>query len=117
MSAFNEDELKFLRSVRLLARIATVDGRGNVHVTPVGWSLNDAADVIEVGGNSLATTKKFRDVAATQRAAIVIDEVLPPWRPRGVEIRGRAEAIAEPSPVIRIHPDRVVSWGGLTDSE
>ena len=31
-----------------------------------------------------------------------------PWRPRGVEVRGRAE-IADG--VIRIHPERVVSWG------
>jgi hypothetical protein len=35
----------------------------------------------EIGGKDLAATKKFRDVARKHRAAIVIDEVLPAWRP------------------------------------
>lgn len=34
-----------------------------------------------------------------------------PWRPRAVEVRGRAEAISEPEAMIRIHPGRVISWG------
>jgi pyridoxamine 5'-phosphate oxidase family protein len=34
-----------------------------------------------------------------------------PWRPRGVEVRGRAEALSKPRQTIRIHPDRIVSWG------
>ena len=72
--------------------------------------------MIEVGGIDLARTKKFHDIARTGRAALVIDDVLPPWRPRGVEIRGRAEAVAAPRPVIRIHPERVVSWG-LDDTD
>jgi pyridoxamine 5'-phosphate oxidase family protein len=59
----------------------------------------------------LTRTRKFRDVARTGRAALVIDDVLPPWQPRGVEVRGRAEAIEGDAPVIRIHPDRVVTWG------
>jgi hypothetical protein len=33
-----------------------------------------------------------------------------PWRPRGVEVRGRAEALDQPA-LIRIHPERIVSWG------
>jgi pyridoxamine 5'-phosphate oxidase family protein len=31
--------------------------------------------------------------------------------PRGIEVRGRAEAIADPEPLIRIYPERIVSWG------
>jgi pyridoxamine 5'-phosphate oxidase family protein len=52
-------------------------------------------------------TKKYPDVERTGRAAIVIDDLAStdPWRPRGIEIRGRAEAIAEPRPLIRIHPE------------
>jgi pyridoxamine 5'-phosphate oxidase family protein len=42
---------------------------------------------------------------------VVIDDVLPPWQPRGVEIRGRAEALSSPEPLIRVHPERIVSWG------
>jgi hypothetical protein len=46
----------------------------------------------------------------SDRAAIVIDDVLPPWRPRGVEVRGTAEAIEGPPPLIRLHPRRITSW-------
>ncbi|MGH3432450.1 MAG: PPOX class F420-dependent oxidoreductase [Thermocrispum sp.] len=111
MSVFTESELAFLRGARLLARIATLDDRGRLHVTPVGWSLATDERSIEVGGMDFASTKKFRDVASTRRAAIVIDEVLEPWRPRGVEVRGSAEAIHGDRPIIRIHPQRVISWG------
>ncbi|HUZ00280.1 MAG TPA: PPOX class F420-dependent oxidoreductase [Thermomicrobiaceae bacterium] len=111
MSRFTAHEQTFLLGERRLARLATVGRDGTPHVTPVGWSYNPEHDTIDVGGRDLARTKKFRDVARTGRAAIVIDDVLPPWRPRGVEVRGRAEAIVEPAPLIRIHPGRVVSWG------
>jgi pyridoxamine 5'-phosphate oxidase family protein len=52
-------------------------------------------------------------VARTGRAAIVVDDLAStdPWRPRGIEVRGRGEAIAMPTPLIRIHPERIVSWG------
>jgi pyridoxamine 5'-phosphate oxidase family protein len=116
MSVFTDAELKFLRGERRLARIATVGPDGMPHVTPVGWSLDRDGEIVEVSGHDFAATKKFRDVARTGRAAIVIDEVLPPWKPRGVEIRGRAEALIEPAPRIRIHPTRIVSWG-LDDTE
>jgi pyridoxamine 5'-phosphate oxidase family protein len=114
MSVFIDIELAFLRGERRLARIATVGSDGMPHVTPVGWSLDGDATTVHITGHNFAATKKFRDVAVTGRAAIVIDEVLPPWQPRGVEIRGRAEAVEEPELHIRIHPTRIVSWG-LTD--
>ena len=86
---------------------------GTPHVVPVGWIYNAARDGIEIGGIDLEQSKKFRDIARTGRAAIVIDDLesTDPWRPRGVEVRGRAEAIALPTPLIRIHPERIVSWG------
>ena len=108
---FTDAELDYLQSERRLARVATVGPDGMPHVTPVGWAYNAGADVIEIGGHNFAATKKFRDVARTGRAALVIDDVLPPWQPRGIEIRGRAKAVAEPTPMIRIHPTRIVSWG------
>ena len=82
-------------------------------MVPVGWTYNAEHDAIEVGGRNFEHTKKFRDVARSGRAAIVIDDLAStdPWRPRAVEIRGRAEAIHEPRPLIRIHPERIVSWG------
>lgn len=111
MSRFQPQELAFLSEARLLGRIATVGPDGIPHVVPVGWSYNRETDTIEVGGRDLAATKKYRDIQRGGRAAIVIDEVLPPWRPRGIEVRGRAEAVGDPDTRIRIHPDRVRSWG------
>ncbi|HEY9523311.1 MAG TPA: PPOX class F420-dependent oxidoreductase [Thermopolyspora sp.] len=111
MAEFNETELAFLRGARLLGRLATVGADGMPHVAPVGWGLDAQGRFIEIGGRNFAATKKFRDVTKTGVAAIVIDEVLPPFRPRGVEIRGRAEALTGPDARIRIHPTRIHSWG------
>ena len=113
MSVFVEAELQYLSGGRQLGRLATVGTDGTPHVVPVGWIYNAARDTIDVGGNELAATKKFRDAARSGRAAIVIDDLAStdPWRPRGIEIRGRAEAIELPTPLIRIHPERIVSWG------
>jgi len=113
MSAFTEAELGYLQGERRLGRIATVGRDGTPHVVPVGWSYNPAQDTIDVGGRTLEQTKKYRDVLRTGRAAIVIDDLAStnPWRPRAVEVRGRAEVVDGPPPVIRIHPERVVSWG------
>ena len=111
MSAFSEGELRYLLGERRLAHLATVGKDGTPHVTPVGWIYNAEHDTIDVSGHSPKQTKRYRDVLRTGRAAVVIDDVLPPWKPRGVEIRGRAEALDQPTPLIRIHPERIVSWG------
>ena len=113
MSVFREAELRYLAGGRQLGRIATVGVDGTPHVVPVGWIYNAARDAIDVGGHELERSKKFRDVARTRRAAIVIDDLAStdPWRARGIEIRGRGEAIALPTPLIRIHAERIVSWG------
>ena len=84
---------------------------GTPHVVPVGWTYNAELDTIDVGGRDFGTTKKYKDVARSGRAAIVIDDVLPPWEPRGIEVRGRAEAVSGEQPLIRIYPERIVSWG------
>jgi pyridoxamine 5'-phosphate oxidase family protein len=113
VSVFREAELQYLAGGRQLGRIATVGADGTPHVVPVAWIYNAARDTIDVGGQELEHTKKFRDVARTERAAIVIDDLAStdPWHPRGIEIRGRGEAIALPTPLIRIHRERIVSWG------
>ncbi len=112
MSAFSQSELDYLQGERRLGRIATVGKDGTPHVVPVGWSYNGEEDTIDVGGRNMETSKKYRDVQRAGRAAIVIDDLAStnPWRPRAVEIRGRAEVLDDP-PVIRTHPDRIVSWG------
>ncbi|HEY3193054.1 MAG TPA: PPOX class F420-dependent oxidoreductase [Solirubrobacterales bacterium] len=113
MSSFSEEELEYLHGGRRLGRIATVGKDGTPHVTPVGWSHNPEEDAIEVGGRDFANTKKFHDVERSGKAAIVIDDLAStdPWMPRGIEVRGRAEAIEGDRPRIRIHADRVRSWG------
>jgi pyridoxamine 5'-phosphate oxidase family protein len=111
MSVFTEAELDYLRSERRLGRLATVGPDGMPHIAPVGWHLDPDAETVLITGRNLAATKKFRDVASTGRAAIVIDDVLPPWRPRGVEVRGRATAIDDAESRIQIQPTRIVSWG------
>lgn len=110
-SAFTGPELEYLLEERRLGRIATAGKDGTPHIAPVGFSYNPDYDSIDVGGHSLERTKKFRDVSRTGKAAIVIDDVLPPWRPRGIEVRGRAEVVRGPRPLIRIFPARIVSWG------
>jgi pyridoxamine 5'-phosphate oxidase family protein len=116
MSIFTRAELGYLQGERRLARLATVATDGTPHIAPVGmWRVDPDTGVVEITGHDLAATKKFRDIVRTPRAAIVVDDVLPPWQPRGVEIRGRAEALTGPQPRIRIHPERIVGWG-LDDS-
>jgi len=113
MSVFREAELRYMAGGRQLGRIATVGADGTPHVVPVAWIYNAARDTIDVGGHELDRTKKFHDVVRSGRAAIVIDDLASrdPWHPRGLEVRGRGEAIPLPTPLIRIHPERIVSWG------
>jgi pyridoxamine 5'-phosphate oxidase family protein len=113
MGAFSESELAYLLGERRLGRLTTVGADGTPHVVPVGWSYNPEHDSIDIRGHDMDATKKFRDVARSGRAAIVVDDLAStnPWKPRGVEVRGRAEALTGAQPLIRIHPDRIVSWG------
>jgi pyridoxamine 5'-phosphate oxidase family protein len=110
-TTFTDAEVRYL-SERRLGRIATVGKDGTPHVAPVGWSFQREDGTIEVGGRNFAQSKKYRDVARSGRAAIVVDDLasLDPWGPRGIEVRGPAEVLDDP-PRIRIHPGRVVSWG------
>jgi pyridoxamine 5'-phosphate oxidase family protein len=92
MTTFTDNELVYLRSQRL-ARLATANANGAPHVVPVGFRLSDDADAIEVGGHNFANSKKYRDLKANPRVAIVIDDLasVDPWTPRGIEVRGTAE--------------------------
>jgi pyridoxamine 5'-phosphate oxidase family protein len=99
--AFSAAEAAYLEGgERRLGRLATGVADGTPHVVPVGFSYNQAEGAIEVGGRQLERTKKFRDAARSGRAAIVVDDLasVDPWRPRGIEVRCRAEAITAPVP-------------------
>jgi pyridoxamine 5'-phosphate oxidase family protein len=118
MSVFSDAELTYLAQ-RRLGRLATVDPGGMPHVVPLGWRYNEELDTIDIGGRDFGRSRKFRNAQRNPSVALVIDDVLPPWRPRSVLIRGRAETLAEATgpdgqpmgPIIRLHPTEVLSWG------
>jgi pyridoxamine 5'-phosphate oxidase family protein len=119
MSAFTDQELNYISGQRL-GRIATVGADGQPHVVPTSFRYNAEHDAIDVGGLRMGQTKKVRDVQRTGRATIVIDDVLPPWQPRMIEIRGTAQVIPSGGKAlgermddtfVRIQPTRIISLG------
>jgi pyridoxamine 5'-phosphate oxidase family protein len=121
LSAFTDKEITYLLGQRL-ARLATVGEDSAPHVVPVGFRLDAEAGVIEVGGHGLSRSKKWRDMKANPRVAIVIDDLVStdPWTPRGIEVRGRAELHEDggqkfgpgwDAAWLRIRPQRITSWG------
>jgi pyridoxamine 5'-phosphate oxidase family protein len=119
MSVFTDSELEYLASQRL-GRIATVGPDGQPHVVPTSFRHNPDHDAIDVGGMRMSQTKKLRDAQRTGRASIVVDDVLPPWQPRMIEIRGTAEVVPDggkalgerfEDTVVRIRPRRIISFG------
>lgn len=122
VSKFTEEELEYLRTQRL-GRLATVNERGEPQIAPVGFRYNAEFDTIDIGGLNNGASQKFRNVARNGLAAFVVDDVLPPWQPRCIEIRGHAEALSEGgqafgphfSPeIIRLTPKRIISWDAST---
>lgn len=123
MSAFSEAERAYFEDGNKLGRLATVDSSGAPHVVPVGWSYNPELDTIDIGGRDFAATRKFRNVQGNRKVSFVVDDVLPPWRPRCVQVRGQGEALDTATwpdgtlreAIIRITPTKVVSWGLESD--
>lgn len=114
MPTFSPPELEYLTTVHTLGRIVTVEPSGSLHVVPVGWRYDADHDAIEVSGRQFAATKKFRNVKSDARVAFLVDDVLPPWRPRAVMVQGWGEAVdadGEAEARIRITPEKIVSWG------
>jgi len=117
---FTPAELRYLRD-QPLGRLATVDEQHAPQVVPVGFFVDEQTGEVSIGGIALGSTRKFRNVEATGRAALVIDDLAStdPWHVRGVEIRGPAEARRDVDPprpgmsreLITIHPERIRSWG------
>jgi pyridoxamine 5'-phosphate oxidase family protein len=120
MSAFTGLEIEYMAGQRL-GRIATVGADGQPHVVPTTFRYNAGEDAIDVGGMRMSTTKKTRDVQRTGRATIVVDDVLPPWQPRMIEIRGTAEVLGSggkatfgdnfEDTIVRIRPTRIIAFG------
>lgn len=114
VARLSEAELRYLTGTRLLGRLATCDADGQPHVVPLGWSYDQRSGTFTVSGRDFAATRKYRNVLTHPRAALVIDDVLPPWRPRAVHIQGHAQAVAAEhgeQALIRITPTKITSWG------
>jgi pyridoxamine 5'-phosphate oxidase family protein len=124
MSAFTTEELEYITGQRR-GRLATVGKDGAPHVVPVGFRYNPETDTIDIGGHNMARSKKWRDIGNDPRVAFVIDDVLPPWRPRMIEVRGLATRLGEggdlgrgfDAEMLRITPARIVSYGIQTPGD
>ncbi len=124
MSRFTPKEIEYLQSQRL-GRMATLGADGDLHVVPLAFRYNPETDTIDLGGHNIAGTKKYRDALRYGRMALVVDDVLPPWRPRFVEVRGTVQALAEGGKdinqgfrpeILRLTPTYIVSIG-INDDE
>lgn len=117
--SFTINEQKFLAEAGL-GRLATVSTDGVVQNNPTSYRVN-ADGTIDIGGMRMVATRKYRNVQAGSRVSFVVDQQvsLEPYEIRGVEVRGTAEAIEDVDPpfphqeraIIRIHPERIISWG------
>ena len=121
MAQLTATQIDFLARHRL-GRIATAGTDGKPHVVPTSFRYNAELGTVDIGGMHVATTKKYRDVQSNPWAAIVVDDVVStdPFTPRMLEIRGRAEALAEGGAhlglgfggaFIRIHPTKINAFG------
>ncbi|MFD7441290.1 PPOX class F420-dependent oxidoreductase [Streptomyces sp. NPDC059909] len=119
MTEFSEAERAYLRTQQL-GRMATVDPQGRPQANPVGFFPQDDGTIL-IGGLAMGKTKKWRNLQTNHKVALVVDDIVStrPWRVRGVEIRGEAELLTGPhelgphfsEEVIRIHPEKIHSWG------
>jgi pyridoxamine 5'-phosphate oxidase family protein len=122
MAAFSDKEIEYLKGQRL-GRLATAGENGAPHVVPVGFRVSEDGNAIEVGGHGIGKSKKYRDLKANPKVAIVIDDLasVNPWTPRGIEVRGTAELHESGGTEkfgrgwdeawVRILPERIISWG------
>lgn len=115
-----EFERDYLDGQRL-GRLATVGPDGDPQNNPVGYRYNAETGTIDIGGWNMAASRKYRNLRHNDQVAFVVDDLasVSPWRVRGIEIRGRAEALTGREQAdahfgaefIRIHPRRIFTWG------
>lgn len=119
MGKFTPEEIAYLQSQRF-GRLATISQNGELHVVPVTFRYHPEHESIDIGGENLVQTKKYRDAVRHGRVAFVVDDVLPPWKPRFVEVRGTVQAVSEGGKeinprfapdMLRLTPTYIVSIG------
>jgi PPOX class F420-dependent enzyme/OxyR family protein/uncharacterized protein (TIGR02246 family) len=89
---------------------------------PVGYHYNPKLGTIDIAGFNMDTSAKYRNIAVHSEVSFVVDDAVGEGVSgmRFVEVRGRAEQTRANPPaaddegpsghIIRIHPQRVVSW-------
>jgi pyridoxamine 5'-phosphate oxidase family protein len=117
---FTPAELEYLDAQRL-GRLATIGPDGVLMNNPVGYFVDAGQGVIDIGGIFMDTSRKYANVVDNGKVSLVVDDLVTvdPWRVRGMEIRGRGEALTLEEPlrphqrpqIIRIHPRRILTWG------
>jgi pyridoxamine 5'-phosphate oxidase family protein len=119
MEQFSEKQIEYIHSQKL-GRLATVGSDGAPHVVPNSVRYNAETGTLDLGGLAMARTRKWRDILRDPRVAVVIDDVLPPWKVRGIEVRGRAEQVHTGGSIfgnhfgeemIRVVPEKIIAWG------
>ena len=136
------EEVRDFMEAQRIGRLATADAEGTPHVVPVcyafdGHRIYSALD-LKPKRVPWQRLKRVRNIQANPRVGLVIDRYSEDWSQLAyVLIRGRADIVetgeeqeravsllrdrypqydallAESCPVLRITPDRVVSWGRL----
>ena len=120
---FKSHELEFLKQAEL-GRLATIQPDGTPQNSPVGFTYNDELGTIDIAGYRMSKSQKFRNIAANDKVAFVVDDITSrdPWRVRCLEIRGTAEQAEIPqsygaagdeldTAIIRVTPRRIISFG------
>ena len=113
---FSEPEVQYLKSQRL-ARIATVNHKGQPDVVPVAFEFD--GKYFWVGSHSqdiFLRTRKYHNVKdGNKLVALAVDDMesIDPWRPRQVKLYGTAEVLDHkgvfgPGKYLRVTPK--VSW-------
>ena len=93
---FSEPEIRYLKSQRL-ARIATVNSKGQPDVVPVGFEFDGKN--FWVGSHSqdiFLKTWKYHNVKNGNRlVALTIDDMesIDPWKPRAIKVYGVGEVV------------------------
>ena len=134
----SQTEAAFVRRERV-ARLATADARGRPHVIPVCFVFHDGSfwAAIDEKPKRTLRLKRLRNIAENPRVALLIDRYDDDWnRLAYVLVEGEAsltdgsqqagvlsalrerypqyrEMRLEERPLIRVQPEKVVSWGAL----
>lgn len=121
MGHFSVAEAAYLQEQRL-GRMATTGSDGAPHVVPVVYQFDATRETLDIFGANLTGSKKYRDLSRDPRIALVVDDVAPPWQPRGIEIRGTVQLLLASDPThevqrdtIRVIPRFISAWGIETD--